>query len=240
LSTNIELLMSLQRIDQSISGKKREADEAARQLRALEAAVRQRAAEAAQLHDEHAVLKAQQTALERELAEIEERMKDRRMRLQRIRSEKELQATRREIETMKERTTQLEEQELQVLEVMEALAAKIAAADDNLRGGQQALEDERASLVARESALVQEIDRDSAARGELAGNLDGALRRRYEAVFARHGGRAVVIVRDGACQGCHMHVPPQLINEILRGERVFDCPSCHRILFAANENHSSE
>ena len=41
MSTNIELLMSLQRIDQSISEKKREAEEAARQLRALEAAVRQ-------------------------------------------------------------------------------------------------------------------------------------------------------------------------------------------------------
>ena len=232
MTTPIELLALLQRLDQEIDGKKREAEEAARQLQALEKAVEQRTADAKRLRDDHAEAKARQGKTERELAEVEDRMKDRRMRLQRIRSEKELQATQREIDNLKGRITELEERELQVLEETETLGAELSAAEKNLREGEQALELERAALIAREAALVGEIDRDSAARKELAQNLDEEMMRRYELLFARRGGVAVVPVRDGTCQGCHMHVPPQLFNQILRGEQVFDCPSCKRILFA--------
>jgi predicted nucleic acid-binding Zn-ribbon protein len=229
--------MSLQTIDQAISGKKREAEATMRQLRELEAHVKQREAEAAQLGEEHAGVKAQQREIERERAEIDDKMKDRRMRLQRVRSDKEMQATQREIDVMKERTTQLDEHELQILEVVETLDTRLAEVAENLRGGQDALSGERESLVARGAELTQQIDRETVARVELAEAVDANLRRRYDAIFARRGGTAVVLVNDGACQGCHMRVPPQLFNQILRGGEVFDCPSCHRILFASVDNH---
>ena len=51
-------------------------------------------------------------------------------------------------------------------------------------------------------------------------------------IFSRRGGLAVVEARGGICQGCRMHVPPQLFNEIQRNlDRVFICPSCQRILY---------
>ena len=231
MATPIELLSSLQRLDQGIHAKKREAGEAARQLQALEEAVQQGAADAKRLREEYAEAKARQIKTERELAEVEDRMKDRRMRLQRIRSEKELQATQREIDHLKERIAQLEEAELQVLEETETLGAKLSAAESSLQDGEHVLELERATLIACESTLVQEIDRDGGARMEIAQKLDEELRRRYELLFARRGGMAVVAVRNGTCQGCHMHVPPQLFNQILKGERVLDCPNCQRILF---------
>jgi len=231
VSSKIELLTSLQRLDQKISDRKREAQGAARQLRDLEATAGERAAEAARARDVCNEAKARQTAIERELAELEEKMKDRRMRMQRIRNDKEMQATQREIEMMKERIAQLEEQELQVLEEAEALTAKVAQAEENLRLGQQALDAERAQLEAKESELAKAVDRDAQVRKELAATIDGGLMRRYEFILSRRGGTAVVAVRDGTCQGCHMHVPPQLFNQILKGEEVFACPSCNRLLF---------
>lgn len=232
MATPIELLALLQRLDQGIDGKKREAREAARQLRALEETVQQRSADAKRRREVHTEAKARQIKTERELAELEDKMKDRRMRLQRIRSEKELQATQREIGSLKERVAQLEEQELELLEENEALEKKLASAESDLREGEKALEQERAELIARESALAGEIEREGAERAELARRLDADLRGRYELLFARRGGMAVVAVRNGTCQGCHMHVPPQLFNQVLRGEQVFECPACKRILFA--------
>jgi predicted nucleic acid-binding Zn-ribbon protein len=231
LRNSIELLTSLQRIDQAISDKKREAQEASRQLRDLEAAAAERAAEALRTREASKEVRTRQVAIEGELAELEEKMKDRRMRLQRIRSEKELQATQREIETIKERIGQLEEEELAILEEAEAFNAKVAAAEDNLRRGQEALEAERAQLEAKGAQSVQAASRDEQLRTELAASIDGGLMRRYERIFARRGGTAVVAVREGTCQGCHMHVPPQLYNQILKGEEVFACPSCQRLLF---------
>ena len=231
MSTSIELLATLQRLDQGIDEKKREAGEVAKQLQDLEQAVEQRAVEAKRLRESYTEAKARQSQTERELAEVDDKMKNRRMRLQRIRSEKELQATQREIDNMKERIGPLEEQELAVLEETESLGAQLSAAEASLKEGEQALERERAELVARTSSLAQEIDRDGVARGELAASLDEGLRRRYELLFARRGGTAVVAVRDGACLGCHMHIPPQLFNQILKGEQVFTCPACQRMLF---------
>jgi hypothetical protein len=54
---------------------------------------------------------------------------------------------------------------------------------------------------------------------------------RYELIFARRGGTAVVEVTGGICQGCYMNIPPQLWNEIIRSEKVNLCPSCQRILY---------
>ncbi len=203
LSTRIELLTSLQRLDQSISERKRETEEGVRQLQALEAIVQERVAEAAQLKETLAELKSRQMALERELAEIEDKAKDRRMRLQRIRNDKELQATQREIDVMKERAGQLEDDELQVLEEVDTFTEKMSAAQENLQEGEQALEQERTASVARESEVAQEVDRNIQARKELAARIasvDGVLVRRYELIFSRRGGVAIVAVRAGIFQ----------------------------------------
>jgi uncharacterized protein len=42
-------------------------------------------------------------------------------------------------------------------------------------------------------------------------------------------------VRGGTCQGCHMHVPPQLFNQIQRNEQLILCPNCQRMLFWQRE-----
>jgi hypothetical protein len=49
-------------------------------------------------------------------------------------------------------------------------------------------------------------------------------------IFSRRGGLAVVEIRGGTCQGCHMNIPPQLFNLIQRNEQVIPCPNCQRIL----------
>ena len=44
-------------------------------------------------------------------------------------------------------------------------------------------------------------------------------------------GLAMVPVRQNACGGCHLNLPPQVINEIqMKTELVF-CESCARILY---------
>jgi predicted nucleic acid-binding Zn-ribbon protein len=54
---------------------------------------------------------------------------------------------------------------------------------------------------------------------------------RYELIFARRGGTAVVEATGGICHGCYMNIPPQLWNEIIKSEKVNLCPSCQRILY---------
>ena len=75
-------------------------------------------------------------------------------------------------------------------------------------------------------------------RQRIAQEIDASLMSRYELIFSRRGGSAVVEVAAGICQGCYMNIPPQLWNEIIRSEKLNLCPSCQRILhYKAPEGH---
>ena len=43
--------------------------------------------------------------------------------------------------------------------------------------------------------------------------------------------KAIVPVINGVCQGCFMSIPPQQFNDILRGDKLLNCPTCQRILY---------
>jgi hypothetical protein len=41
----------------------------------------------------------------------------------------------------------------------------------------------------------------------------------------------VVNVVQGVCQGCFMSIPPQQYNMLLKGDKIFECPTCQRIIY---------
>jgi predicted nucleic acid-binding Zn-ribbon protein len=180
---------------------------------------------------ERDVADARRAELETQLEAEEAKMKDRRMRLNRVRNEKELQALRREIEVSKEANQQTEEELLRLLELLEALAAAAHSAEQRLAELEAA---SAARITERRAGMGQlraDVARERQARDQMAAALDASLRQKYEQIFERRGGTAVVEVRNGICQGCHMNLPPQLFNELQRTRDVRLCPNCHRILF---------
>lgn len=178
---------------------------------------------------------AAQDAHRRELERVFEdegaKMTERRMRLNRVRNERELQALRHEIEVRKEANQQLEEQVIDALERLDSLneaksqvAAELAEFEELAR---QRIENSRARLV----ELQAELENGKQEREDLRAALEPGLLRRYEILLDRRAGLAVAEVNGGTCQGCHRTLPPQLYIELQREPgRVHTCPSCHRIL----------
>jgi predicted nucleic acid-binding Zn-ribbon protein len=227
----IDQLAALQQIDCRLREKIELMQQLEREVADLEhrLAAQRQAAQAAQA--ERDIVEARRRELEAHLETEEAKMKDRRMRLNRVRNEKELQALRREIEVGKDANQQVEEQLLAMFESLDALNA-------NARESAQALADlessAQASIVERRnriSALSEETVQERERRDQMATQLDTSLRQKYEQIFERRGGTAVVEVRNGTCLGCHMNLPPQFFNELQRGHDVRLCPNCHRILY---------
>jgi hypothetical protein len=69
-------------------------------------------------------------------------------------------------------------------------------------------------------------------RSKVAGQVDGNLLRRYETIRKKKL-PAMAPVIAGACQGCNMSLPPQMYNNLRVSLGTEICPSCHRIIFAA-------
>ena len=153
------------------------------------------------------------------------------MRITRIRNDKELGLAKREVDLLKEETANLETELVAVMEEGEASAAKLQGLESELARLTAERDAESTALREKQNRLAAEIERERATRTELVEGVDGDLRRKYEMIFSRRGGVAVVEVRGGTCQGCRMRVPPQLFNEIQRNQNVILCPSCQRMLY---------
>ncbi|MBL8601831.1 MAG: hypothetical protein JNK72_07900 [Myxococcales bacterium] len=145
------------------------------------------------------------------------------------RNARELEATQRALEELKrqkeERTAEAARLEAQITDTRTQIArheTEFAALNDELKA-------ETAQSAERSAALQESRKESQAARNKLSLAVAADLRGKYEMVFRRRGS-AVAEVQQGICRACNMGIPPQLYNQVLGAERVYQCPSCQRFL----------
>lgn len=241
MASQIELLAALQERDQRLQKKEQTLQELRQRTTTIlsEIDAKQRAAEEQQQRITE--LELARRASELQLREEEEKIKEKRVRLNRIRNERELQSLRREIDSMKEANSKLEDEALQGLERIEGeknLFVQIQTQIEELRGQ---IDRDAARIAAEIATLEEEVRLEQGERDALASQIDADLRSRYERIFAKRNGFAVVEIRAGTCQGCHMHIPPHMSNQILSNVQqntgvIFHCPHCGRILLRKLES----
>lgn len=229
--TSINQLAALQDLDRQRREKTILVQELKAEVAELEGQLAKQRETARATQAEHDEIEARRRELETQLYAEEAKMKDRRMRLNRVRNEKELQALRREIELSKEANQQIEDEVLRLLESLETLTTIAAEAARVLADLEATATTKIEEQRARIEELVREVASGREVRARMAAALNGDLLQKYEQIFERRGGTAVVEVRNGTCLGCHIHLPPQFFNELQRSREVRLCPNCHRILF---------
>lgn len=231
----IETLALLQEIDRQNRERQLEIDELEREAAELDAAIASRRALVESARADSTTAQVRRQELEALLQEEERKIKDRRMRLSRIRNEQELQAAQREIDANKESNSRLEEELLTVLEQSEALEGGLREAEGELKVLEERAGTLHSHASSRAGQLRAEIGSNQGEREAIAGRLNVNVRKKYEQIFAKRGGIAVVEIRGGSCQGCNMTIPPQLCIEVRKSRELHLCPSCHRILFWREE-----
>ena len=160
---------------------------------------------------------------------------DRRMRMNRIKNVKELQAVQREIDQIKQSNGVLEEELIKIMQDIDGIKAQIQTKEAELGAIREEWQKKQRELNAEITGIDEAVSAAATRRQSIASQVTGDLISRYELIFSRRGGTAVVEVAGGICQGCYMNIPPQLWNEIIKSEKVHLCPSCQRILYFKQE-----
>jgi len=236
LATQIDLLASLQEIDQRLQQQEHTLQELRQQVTAIVVEVATKEREAEERQQRLSELETRHRAVDRQLREEEDKIKEKLVRLNRIRNERELLAMRREIETMKEANGKLEDEVLMLLEQIEQEKTRLSQTHAQIQALKVTIDQETAQVETRIATLEEEIRRARSEREKIARQVDADLCARYERIFAKRGGLAVVEIRAGTCQGCHMHIPPHMSNQIRSNIQqntgvIFHCPHCGRILY---------
>jgi predicted nucleic acid-binding Zn-ribbon protein len=156
---------------------------------------------------------------------------EKRMRMNRIKNAKELQALQREIDLLRHSNSELEEELITIMQEIDGIKAAMRAKEAEMAAMQEEWQKQQQELQGQISGIDQAVSEALTRRQNIAAQVARDLISRYELIFSRRGGNAVVEVAGGICQGCYMNIPPQLSNEIIKSEKVHLCPSCQRILY---------
>ena len=176
-------------------------------------------------------LKKERRKVERELEEIDLKLKKSKLRLNEVKSNREYQAVLKEIEDLKDLTFQKEETVIKWMEEIEIQEKKCADNTVRREESQEEYKSKEKAFSQRIRELDKEVQSLNEKRVQLSPNLDEDLLRRYNGLRSHLKGRVVVPVIDGVCQECHLGIPPQQYNELIKGDSLQSCPHCSRIIY---------
>lgn len=143
---------------------------------------------------------------------------------------RELDSITHEVDNLKKRRSDLEDELLALMEIREELEAQERAAGERSEA-LRARVAEVGSVAADElDRLKAEIEERSEARAALAGTVDAEYLELYEDLRPQKKGVAAVALIDGVCQGCHEQLSSVYVDRLKRVEGPKRCEHCRRIL----------
>ena len=176
----------------------------------------------------------QRRSSERELAIQDEQLQKVRSRLSELKTNKEYQAHLYEIELARKKKDSIEENVLEMMEKVEENEKAIAELEGQVAEIEKEFEVEKTRLESQLASLTDELTQLTQEQEALASSVEKPLLQRYNRLKTLRKGFAVAQVNDGACAGCRLQLPPQLVAEVKRGDELLDCSYCHRILYMAH------
>jgi uncharacterized protein len=143
---------------------------------------------------------------------------------------RELDSIRHEVDNLKKRRSDREDELLALMEVREELEGQERAAAERSESLRTRVE-EVGSVAADElERLRNEVKERSEARAALAETVDADYLELYEELRPQKKGIAAVALIDGVCQGCHEQLSSVYVDRLKRSEGPKRCEHCRRIL----------
>jgi len=180
--------------------------------------------------------KIKQKQLELEISSDKDDLGKYQQQMKVIKTNKEYDALITEIDSKKQQISDKEDEILSLLGIMDESSEKkdelTTKLDDIKENNQTQLENLRSELESLESKISAKKQQ----RTELSKTLDRRALTVYERIRRGKSGMAVVPLRKRACGGCFKQIPPQLVQQVRRGDRIYTCDSCGRILIWIDED----
>jgi len=231
LEEKMKSLIALQECDIRMRDIRMKREEGPRKIQALE----QKLAEVEKhLEEESERLKEyaqDRRKAEQEIEDMEIRLKKAEVKLSNIKSNKEYEAALKEIDDLKREKSLVEDRVIEILEKTEALETSHAANRKRTQEAKQQFRLDHEEIMKQIRSLDRDLDTLTKKRLRISREVDPVLLKRYDTLRERKGGIGVSPVIKGVCQTCHLNIPPQEFNELLRGDKLMTCPNCTRIIY---------
>lgn len=153
---------------------------------------------------------------------------------------REFETLQKEIEEAKNAEQTLRKGLIAKEKFFEELNAKIEIQEEIMAQQTQEVEEETAikdKLISEKQAVLDEV---TAKKEELTKDFDQNLLFKFQRIIRNKNGLGIVPVHGIVCEGCHMTLPAQFVNDVRRDteaenenseDTIHFCPYCSRVLF---------
>ena len=169
--------------------------------------------------------------IDQELKALDDQLKKSENKLSQIASNKEYRAALKEIDELKREKDALE---IKAIELMEQKDDLEAACEENKKKAaamKKKYDQDCKQILEDIKVLDHDLEHLETERESCSKQADQSLLKKYNVIKGHKGGIAITPVVKGVCQACHMAIPPQKFNELIRGDKLMNCPNCARIMY---------
>ncbi|RJR32731.1 MAG: hypothetical protein C4576_29465 [Desulfobacteraceae bacterium] len=240
MKKRLKLLLELQTCDNRIHQIIRKKAEGPLRMKGLRGELEEIDQQNKDALDRLEVLKKERRKFESEVQELVGKIEKSGLKLSNVKSNKEYAAALKEIEDLKSMQFAVEDKILKFMEDIDTLEKDLR--DRKKKREETAAETEKMTRVVQEE--MKELDRRLEAlqgeRPQLVEKVEKSLLKTYSLLMERKGGQAVAAVVRGVCQACHIGLPPQDFNNLLKGDAILTCPHCNRLIYWGEDQEFTE
>jgi predicted nucleic acid-binding Zn-ribbon protein len=154
------------------------------------------------------------------------------VKLRSVKTNKEYQSVLKEIDELKEKTSHIEDQMLEILERTEAVEAALDTQKKVYTQRSHDIEDLQQTIRQEAESARQALAQLSLKWQQTADHATPELIQQFNHIKQKVGPVAIAAVNQAVCSGCNLNIPPQMFNELQRFERLDHCPHCQRIIYS--------
>ncbi len=170
-----------------------------------------------------------------------DRIKKSEAKLNSVKTNKEYQSSLKEIDDLKNINSKLEDDIIEFLD-------RIEEAENELKAKTAEFSELEAQTKTEKEIIQKQAAEGRHRLGDLdaewktvSGDIEAEVFATYNHIKENQANKiGIVAVKDSVCQGCHMNIPPQIYNELQRGDSLKKCPICERIIYWKDQNRRSE
>lgn len=229
MTLSINDLLSLQRLDIRIQTLSEFLADVPRRESDLAAARATAKAEADNKRQEFENIKKELRRQEKLLQDGEEKLKQITAKLNQVKTNKEYEASLREIEEQKRANGLIEEKIIVLFDEVEEADRSIGEVEAELKAKNAEFDGLERELKALAASASAELEVKKAEREAAAQAVPEEAMRVYQrlSTFLK---RPMARADQEVCRGCFYHIPAQRYNMVLKGQEMICCPNCQRIL----------
>ena len=236
LKSQIIGLVKLQTVDSEIYALQAEKVRRPLEIKNLEVLFEEKKQKLADLEKASLDLQKQRNDGELDLASKDEGIKKLERQLYSLKTNKEYQAMLQQINDAKADASVIEDKILLLFDQVDKAKNDIDKEKQRLKEEEGVFVGEKKKIETRMKEIDDRLAQLEAQRQQVIPEIEPKILVQYDRILANRDGLAIVSVKDNSCQGCNMHVPPQVINLIKMYERIITCEVCNRMLYIENDS----